>query len=112
MTVARHKLPAAEGAAVEGNGEAAATGGGAAGADGAPGAGPLRNREDALDLLLKVADFFHRTEPHTPISFALEQAVRWGRMSLPDLLTDLIEDEGSRRALFHRVGIPMPTDGQ
>jgi type VI secretion system protein ImpA len=112
MTVARHKLPAAEGAPAEANGEAAAAGGGADGADGAPGAGPLRNRDDALDLLLKVADFFHRTEPHTPISFALEQAVRWGRMSLPDLLTDLIEDESSRRALFHRVGIPMPTDGQ
>jgi type VI secretion system protein ImpA len=111
MTLARHKLPvAAEEAA---NGEAAAADG-QPGADGAPPAvaGSVRSRDDALQLLLKVADFFRRTEPHTPLSYALEQAVRWGRMSLPELLTDLIEDPGARQSLFHRVGIKPPEEGQ
>ncbi|MCA9148187.1 MAG: type VI secretion system protein TssA [Planctomycetales bacterium] len=64
------------------------------------------NREDAFRALLKVADFFHRTEPHSPVSYALEQAVRWGRMSLPDLMKDLISDDSVRQEMFKRLGIP------
>jgi type VI secretion system protein ImpA len=107
MTIARHKLPVAteETAA---NGEAGAADGQAGGAP----AGTVRGRDEALQQLLKVADFFRRTEPHTPLSYALEQAVRWGRMSLPELLTDLIEDPSARQALFHRVGIKPPEEGQ
>jgi type VI secretion system protein ImpA len=111
MTVARHKLPVAVGEPAAGG--PAPTSDGEAGAAGAAGvaAGALRNREDALQRLLQVADFFRRTEPHTPVSYALEQAVRWGRMSLPELLTDLIQDENARSALFHRVGI-RPAQGE
>jgi type VI secretion system protein ImpA len=71
-------------------------------------AGPIQSREDAFRSLLLVADFFKRTEPHSPISYALEQAVRWGRMSLPDLLVELIPEEQSRLQLFKLVGISPP----
>ena len=68
------------------------------------------NREEAFQTLLKVAEYFRRTEPHTPISYTLEEAVRWGRMKLPDLLEELIGDEGTRQQVFKRVGIrPPPT---
>jgi type VI secretion system protein ImpA len=103
LTVARHKLPAAGAPVPEANGAPAANG---AAAPAPP--GEARTRDEALQMLLKVAEFFRRTEPHTPVSYALEQAVRWGRMSLPELLTDLIQDEGARQALFHRVGIRPP----
>ena len=63
------------------------------------------DREDAFRALLKVADFFHRTEPHSPVAYALEQAVRWGRMSLPELMNDLISDESARHEMFKRLGI-------
>jgi type VI secretion system protein ImpA len=78
------------------------------------GAGPggtnntIRTRDDAFHQLLKVADFFQRTEPHSPVSFALEQVVRWGRMPLPELLAELIPEEGPRKSLFQRVGIRPP----
>jgi type VI secretion system protein ImpA len=68
----------------------------------------IRNREDAFRAILKVADFFRRTEPHTIVSFALEQVVRWGRMSLPELLTELIPEEAQRKNLFKQVGIRAP----
>jgi type VI secretion system protein ImpA len=87
----------------------AAAGGGGAPAGGAPvAAGSIRSREDAFRSLLKVADFFRNTEPHSPVSYALEQAVRWGRMSLPDLMKDLIADDGVRSELFRRAGITEP----
>jgi type VI secretion system protein ImpA len=65
----------------------------------------LRTREDALRQLLKVADYFRRSEPHTPLSYALEQVVRWGKMTLPELLTELIPDDAPRNSLFKQIGI-------
>jgi type VI secretion system protein ImpA len=69
----------------------------------------IHTREDAFREVMKLADFFRRTEPHTVLSFALEQVVRWGRLSLPELLTELIPDDGPRKGLFKQVGIrPEP----
>jgi type VI secretion system protein ImpA len=97
--VARDKLVVAATPAA-----APAAPGAAAKAD-APAEGQLRTRDDALRMLTKVADFFRQTEPHTPVSYAIEQAVRWGKMSLPDLLTELIPDEAPRKGLFRQIGV-------
>jgi type VI secretion system protein ImpA len=102
MALARDKLPRE-------SGEEAVAEDGAAGGNGrAAPADTFRQREDALQSLLKVAEFFRRTEPHNPVSYALEQAVRWSRMTLPELLVELIPDESSRGALFKQVGIRPP----
>ena len=69
----------------------------------------LRTREDAFRELLKLADFFRRTEPQAVLSFALEQVVRWGRLSLPELMMELIPDEAPRKNLFKQVGIRPET---
>ena len=68
----------------------------------------VQTREDAFRALLQVAEFFKRTEPHSPVSYALEQAVRWGKMPLPDLLAELIPEEAAREQLFKLVGIKPP----
>jgi len=70
--------------------------------------GKVVTRDDAFRALLQVADFFRRTEPHSPVSYALEQVVRWGRMSLPELMAELISDESVRDDLTRRAGIPKP----
>ena len=68
----------------------------------------VQTREEAFRALLQVAEFFKRTEPHSPVSYALEQAVRWGRMPLPDLLTELLPEDSARDQLFKLVGIRLP----
>ncbi len=73
-------------------------------------AGRVMTREQAFEGLSRVADFFEQTEPHSPVSFALRQVIRWGRMSLPELLTELISDESVRSEMFRRAGIPHPND--
>lgn len=70
----------------------------------------LQNRNEAFQTLLRVAQFFKDTEPHSPVSYALEQAVRWGRMPLPDLLSELIPDSTARESVFKLVGIAPPKD--
>ncbi len=67
----------------------------------------LENREQALETLRNVADFFRRTEPHSPISYTIEQAVRWSRMPLTELIAELIPDPESRKKYQHLSGIPI-----
>ena len=71
--------------------------------------GQIGSREEAFRALLQVAEFFKRTEPHSPISYTLEQAVRWGRMPLPELLSELVPEDSTREQIFKLVGIrPEP----
>jgi type VI secretion system protein ImpA len=79
-------------------------------APGGPVASRVQTREDAFRLLLQVADFFKRTEPHSPVAYALEQAVRWGKMPLPDLWAELVPDDAVRSQLFKLVGLQPPAD--
>jgi type VI secretion system protein ImpA len=98
---------AAEAASGGPAGEAAAGGG-------APARGPARpgeiaSREDALKLLDEVARWFRRVEPHSPLSYTLEEAVRRGRMTLPELLQETLQDDTARQAFLTALGIrPSP----
>lgn len=66
---------------------------------------PIPSRDHALMMLEAIAAFFRQTEPHSPIPYTLEQTVRWGRMPLPELLSELIPDQGARDHYFRMVGI-------
>lgn len=55
-------------------------------------AGPLATREQAFKQLLEISEFFRKREPHSPISYVLEKAVKWGNMSLSELMQELISD--------------------
>jgi type VI secretion system protein ImpA len=98
--------PPPEEAAAEG--AAAADGSGGGGGGGGGGSGAIRTRDDAFRQLEKIAAYFHQTEPHSPLAFTLNQAVRWGKMPLPELLTELIPDEAVRLNFFKMTGIRPP----
>ena len=66
------------------------------------------NRDTALAELLKIARFFRENEPHSPISYTLEELVNRARMSLPELLEQLIVDEDARKYFFISTGMGMP----
>ena len=72
--------------------------------------GSISNREQAFKSLLQVATYFRSAEPHSPVSYALEQAVRWGKLSLPDLLRDMVEDRGVLAEMYRRMGIQESPD--
>jgi type VI secretion system protein ImpA len=77
----------------------------AAGAPVAATAGEIVNREQAIELLRRVADFFHRTERHSPVSYRIRETIRWCNMELPELLKELLSgDEGPLEELAKRVG--------
>jgi type VI secretion system protein ImpA len=105
----RHLKDIAPGFLEVANGEAG-SGGMVPGAGGVVGAvsfvaGPAVGREDALRTLLEIAAFFRKTEPHSPVSYHVEEAVRWGRMSLAELLKELIPNGDARGTVLQRIGI-------
>lgn len=96
--IAREKLP--EPAAIEGetqNGDASA-------ATTATG-GTIKSRAEALKQLGYISQFFRRTEPHSPLSYIIEKAVRWGDMSLGELMHELIPDSSSRNIYSSLTGV-------
>ena len=86
---------------------ASAVSGGDAG-DSAAATGPLRNRAQAIAQLRQVAEFFRRTEPHSPVAYLADRAARWGDMPLHAWLRTVIKDEGSLSQLEELLGVESP----
>lgn len=82
-----------------------------ASAAGAPTAatGEPRTRAQALQQLRSVADFFRRTEPHSPVALLADKAARWGEMPLHDWLREVVKDAGSLAHLEELLGMQPPT---
>jgi type VI secretion system protein ImpA len=93
-------------AAGESIGEAAAAAGGFAGIAVSP--GQVASREDALRALAEIANFFRRTEPLSPLSYTLDEAVRRGRMTWPELLAEVVADMDTRNSILNTLGIRPP----
>jgi type VI secretion system protein ImpA len=82
---------------------------GAEAAGAAPGrAGAVATREDALRALTEIAAYFRRSEPHSPLSYTLDEAVRRGRLTWPELLNEIVQEEGPRHAILTSLGIRPP----
>lgn len=93
-------------------GEGGAVVGGTGGAPGTSGA--IQGRADALKRLGQLADYFRKTEPHSPISYLVNRAIKWGNMPLETWLQDVIKDESVlseiRQTLGFNTGISEETD--
>ncbi len=76
------------------------------------GARPIATREDALRALTEIAAYFRRSEPHSPLAYTLDEAVRRGRLSWPELLEEIVQEETSRHAILTSLGIrpPQPSE--
>lgn len=69
--------------------------------------GPITSREDALQLLEKAARYFRTYEPHTPLAPGLERLLSWGRMTVAELMTELLPDEQSRAMYSQLTGVKL-----
>jgi type VI secretion system protein ImpA len=67
--------------------------------------GPIRSRADAYRRLSEVADYLLRTEPHSPTPYLVRRAVEWGNMSLPELLTQIVRNQGELDEIDKLLGL-------
>lgn len=64
-----------------------------------------QTREQAYMALESIADFLHKTEPHSPTPYLIKRAVNWGRMPLPELMAEVIREEGDLNKLVNLLGL-------
>ena len=69
--------------------------------------GAITSREGAIKKLQEIALYFRKTEPHSPMSYTIEQVIRWSELSLPELLNELITDSDARTGYFKLSGIKV-----
>lgn len=68
--------------------------------------GPPQDRLQALAQLRAVADFFRRTEPHSPVAYLADRAASWGDMPLHVWLRAVIKDPAAISGVEELLGAP------
>jgi type VI secretion system protein ImpA len=66
------------------------------------------SRAQALHQLRQVADYFRRTEPHSPVAYLADKAARWGDMPLHAWLRAVVKDQGALSQLEDLLGTEPP----
>jgi type VI secretion system protein ImpA len=64
--------------------------------------GAIPNRDYAFQQMRQIAEFFKRNEPHSPISFMIEKTIRWGYLSFPELIQELVK---GNQDVLQRIGV-------
>lgn len=72
--------------------------------------GPLQTRDQALAQLREVAEFFRRTEPHSPVAYLADKAASWGEMSLHLWLRTVLKNGDALSGLEELLGVPKAPD--
>lgn len=70
--------------------------------------GPLQTRAQALHQLRTVAEFFRRTEPHSPVAYLADKAAQWGEMTLHDWLRAVMKSGTTLEQLEELLGVKAP----
>ncbi len=70
-----------------------------------------RDRADALSRLSAVAEFFRRTEPHSPVAYLVKRAVQWGEMPLEAWLQEVIGDDAVLARVRETLGLKEQAAG-
>jgi len=63
-----------------------------------------QTREHALMQLRLVAEFFRRTEPHSPVAYLAEKAASWGDLPLHEWLRSVVKDPAQVAQLDELLG--------
>jgi len=69
------------------------------------GGGPPQSRAQALARLREVAEFFRRTEPHSPVAYLAEKAAHWGEQPLHVWLRSVLKDDASLAHIEEMLGV-------
>lgn len=69
------------------------------------GRGPLQTRAHAIEQLRQVAEYFRRTEPHSPVAYLADKAAAWGEQPLHVWLRGVIKDESAFAHIEELLGL-------
>lgn len=64
----------------------------------------LQNREQAMQVLQDIADYFQTNEPHSPVSYMLQKTIKWSKMPLHEWLAQVIKNENPLDSIQELLG--------
>ncbi len=67
--------------------------------------GIVQSRDAAYKQIQTATEYLKKAEPHSPVPYLIERALKWGSMSLPQLLGELVADESNRSTILGLLGI-------
>ncbi|MBS0353296.1 MAG: type VI secretion system protein TssA [Proteobacteria bacterium] len=65
----------------------------------------IHSRLQAIHQLELIATYFRQTEPHSPVAYLADKAVRWGRMPLHEWLRSVVKDEAVLYRMEELLGL-------
>jgi len=65
------------------------------------------SRSVAIASIEKAHQYYQNYEPHSPINYLLDRAVRWSNSSLEDIFSEIISHDELRADLARVIGIPF-----
>lgn len=65
----------------------------------------VASRDEAYRKLSEAAAYFREAEPHSPVSYLIERAIRWGQMPLEEWLAEVVKSEDVLLNLRETLGI-------
>ena len=66
-----------------------------------------RSRAEAYATLDALAQYLMLVEPHSPVPFLIRRALHWGAMPLPELIAEIIREEGDLNRLVGVLGLKL-----
>lgn len=67
--------------------------------------GEWRNRDEAYQTLEALAQYLATIEPHSPTPYLIRRAVNWGRLPLPELMAEIMREEGDLNRMVQLLGL-------
>lgn len=64
-----------------------------------------RNRDEAYRTLEALAAYLMAIEPHSPTPYLIRRAVNWGRLPLPELMAEIMQEEGDLNRMVQLLGL-------
>jgi len=65
----------------------------------------VSNREQAMQVLQDIADYFQANEPHSPVSYMLQKTIKWNQMPLHEWLSQVIKNENPLETVHELLGV-------
>jgi type VI secretion system protein ImpA len=70
----------------------------------------ISNRAQAVAQLRAVAEFFRRSEPHSPASYFADKAAAAAEQDLHTWLRSVVKDQASLAHIEELLGVPQERD--
>ena len=65
----------------------------------------IASRDEALNRMREVANYFRQAEPHSPVAYMANQAAEWGEMPLHEWLKVVLKDDAALVRLEQVLGV-------